>query len=382
MVAPKIRPTSGRTQRRGTAADAKRMAKSLITTTLAETLRPLLDLAEDLAEPPLLRDVRDLHLGQVRERACLPADDVEHLAPTTVRTYEAAWAQIARLGALDERATEETFRAVVRKVARGNRNAFGGALSAAYHLARCGEAVPSRRLWAFKPPRDEFDLGDYLVAAKAAKAGLVAALERGRAAGIATAVGGWILVHTGARPRELVSTTARDVEHKGGRIRIRFAAKRATRWVPLARTAAQALELLPSDPAWLLPGRRDGRGHVSAHSITHLFERHGGPTPQQIRRLFASYLLYRGVPVHVVGALLGHAPGAPVLGVTPGAPVLFRHYARPFGEQLVEAVETVALHLSHAANSPTGQTLPAAPMQRIRSTKTALKSRRAAGGRR
>ena len=307
-------------------------ATPLVAADLLAALRPVLALVSSAGDPvsPTLREVRDLFLGEVRERAVLRRGDRQRLERTTVRTYEAAWVVVEREGMLDAPATRATAEELLRLVPSGNLNAFGGALSAAYHCAGLGEDVPARALWVYRPPRSVVNLDSYTHAAERAAFGLDLAMSSGRSDSITTAAACFVLVYTGARPREIVQARRSDLEIRGGAARLRLEAKGGERWIPIAPIVLQVL-LLVKEGEFLFPGR--GKvPHVHPCSLDHALARWEAPAPLVIRRLYASWLIAQGVPITIVSALMGHVSPQTTL----------RHYARPTSQQQIEAAQMVA----------------------------------------
>lgn len=279
-------------------------------------------------------DVRRLHLGQVAERAELRRGDPDRLEPTTVATYEAAWAKVEELGGLDMPATEASARELLRQVPQGSRNAIGGALSAGLHAAGCGEAMPSRRYWAYHPPRGELDLEDYGRSAALAVEGLDRALQRRRRPDIVVACATVALTCTGARPRELAQTRKADLVREARGARLRLEAKGAKRWVPVVPALLEVLDLVPyPESGWLFPGRGlGGERPICPCSISHALGRLGAVSAQRLRRLYGSWLIEQGVPITVCAALMGHTSPETML----------RHYARASAGSMVEAARMAA----------------------------------------
>lgn len=351
-------------------------ATPLLAADVRAALTPLLALVGDagVRPPPTLRELRDLHLVLARDRASYREGDPDRLEPTTLATYEAAWRRFEEMGALDRPATEETAKAILRELPKGSRNAFGGALSAAYHLGGVGEAMASRRWWRYKPPRTELDLGDYLEAAKACGAGLDRALHRcrrgPRSCEVTVAVAALLVCYTGARPRELAKALQADLVHDGKGSRLRLVAKGGERWIPLAPALVELLRLLPNRGPYLFPGR-DARTKrpIGACSISHAMGRFGAPSPQRVRRLYASWLIDQLVPISVVAALMGHT----------SPQTLLRYYVRPSAARILETAAMVAEALAGQASFPwmrqgqaggsdekESEQLPPARMQRMR----------------
>lgn len=322
------------------------------------------------ADAPTLRHVGELWLGDVRERARMPASNPDALLPRTARDYEVAWRRVEALGGLDLPATEETARHLLERCPEGCRNSFGGALSAAYHHAGRGHEVASGRYWRYRPPRSDVDPADYIEAAELASAGLQAALDRGRKADISVALAAWMLPFTGARVGELTAARRCDL----GEGRLRLSAKRSERWIPLAAHVEAVVQACaPWQGEWLFPGR-GACPHIGVTAVGHALRRWGAPSPLRIRRLFASWLIDAGVPITTVAALLGHVSPETTL----------RHYARPTALAQISAAERVAEALARgqlplpgfAANA---HPLLAAPTMQRATLKPSR--RRAAGGR-
>lgn len=307
-----------------------------------------------------MREVRNLHLGQVHDRAALGSADPDKLAATTVRTYVKAWERVEALGALDLPATEETARQLLAQVPEGCRNSFGGALSAGYHLAGQGEAMASRRYWVYRPDRAELDLGDYTEGARYVAGGLVTAIRRGRRPDIVIACAATTLAYTGARPLELARARREDLVHERRGSRLRLKAKRGVRWVPIVREVAEVLALVPyPSSVWLFPGRGRGRGRsISPCSITHALQRWGAVSAQRFRRLYASWLVEQGLPISVVSGLMGHT----------SAETMLRYYVRPSAGALMDAAGMVAEALREDAGRIE---LPASPWARARPPRAA-----------
>lgn len=306
-------------------------------TSVLETLRGLQPVPK---APPTLAEVGALWLGDVRERAELPPTDVDSLLPKTVRTYTTAWAELGRLGGMRLPATEETALKLLKRVSPGRRNAVGGALSAAYHHAGRGECVPNGRYWRYKPPVTEIEIACHQRAGKAALEGLAKALSRKqpRPADVSLACASVMVCYTGARVTEVRHARREHLVTEDGRTKLLLAAKRRTRWIPIAGALREVLHLSrPAESPWLFPGR-DPAKPLGDCSLAAAHRRWGVASPQRLRRAFLSWLIAEGTDVTAVAAMAGH--------VSPDT--LLRHYVRTSAKKMFETAEAVAQALSGA----------------------------------
>lgn len=318
-----------------------------ITQAVAQALRPTVQVAKETT----LDQIFSLWLADVDERAALPKGDPDRLAQTTAATYRGAWGDLRRAGAHESPVALQRVKAILRRVSPGRRNAVGGALSAALHYAGRGDAMPSRGHYAYKPPITEIELTSFHDAATATVDALQRAHDRRRRLDISGAALLFTIAYTGARVSELRLALRSDLVIDQGRAKLLVEAKRGRRWLAIAPPVLEVFQLLPVGVGpWLFPGQpKDEAGHAMefgsgpldvccpARAMRRHSKRLGRPlpTPQGLRRGFASEMLRRGHDVATVARHLGHSETT-----------LLRHYARPSSEQLFDAAETMAQALS------------------------------------
>ncbi|MEO0301668.1 MAG: site-specific integrase [candidate division WOR-3 bacterium] len=122
-----------------------------------------------------------------------------------------------------------------------------------------------------------------------------------------------IALNTGMRRGEILNLKWRDIDFKERIITIYDTKNKEKRYVPINDTTINTLLGIKTNSLseYVFPGK-DGKGHISEHYISHLFEKaveRAGIKDfrfHDLRHTFASYLVMNGVDLKTVQELLGH----------------------------------------------------------------------------
>lgn len=161
-----------------------------------------------------------------------------------------------------------------------------------------------------------------------------------------------LLLLTGARRGEVMNARWEQFDLQGG-VWTKPAAttkqKRLHR-VPLSGAALALLQTLPADGAWLFPSSR-GKGPIT--DMKKPWETVRGMAGlddvrlHDLRHCFASHAISAGVPLAVVGALLGHSQAATT-----------QRYAHLLDDPQRKAADKVGAVVRHAETGQTGDVVP------------------------